>query len=64
MLSGQWYLLCTCTTELELAILDAMSVEREFLSRIRITILFWREKLSFHHYPLSSAHDFDFPDVG
>jgi hypothetical protein len=30
MLSGRRYLLCTCITELELAIPDAMSVEREF----------------------------------
>jgi hypothetical protein len=40
MLSGRQYILCTCTTEFELAIPDAMIVEHEFLSRIRIAILF------------------------
>jgi hypothetical protein len=40
MVLGWQYLVCTCITELELAILDVMSVEHEFVGRIRITVIF------------------------
>jgi hypothetical protein len=36
MVSGQWYLLCTCITEHELAIPNVMSIERGFWNEFKL----------------------------
>jgi len=64
MLSARQYNLCSWVAEFKITISGAMSVQHASLNKIRIVILFWRAKLSLHHYPLSSAHDLDLHDVG